>query len=229
MKKFFILKGFCDLHSEVFLILKCFSIEEYHNTPVKGVIILKHCPVCNSDDLDRSSAIPLRVIAAIILTFIIPMGVFIAWIPFLLPYAYLCRRCGNETKEEKLMHSDWRERTTWIEKEEKQSELLSPLEKQWFDDGNGPLKKVIYFHHLWIAYSCHKKVPKANVIHGYDQEEGKLILGGEVRFPNVKFPAGVSIFLTEKELEAVKMDSEDQLRKFTDREGILHKIATETL
>ena len=190
---------------------------------------MKHCPVCKSDDLDRSSAIPLRVIAALILAFLVPMGVFIAWIPFIIPHAFLCRRCGNETGEKDLLRSDWRERDSWEADEVSRTENLSSLENQWIDDGDGPLKKVVCFHGLWIAYFFHQREGKASLIHEYDPKEGKLILGGEVRFPNVKFPAGVSIFLTEKELEAVKMDSEDQLRKFTDREGILHKIATETL
>ena len=190
---------------------------------------MKHCPICKSDDLYKSSSMPMRVVGALVLAILIPYGILLAWIPFIIPHAYICRRCGNETKEEALNSSDWREREIWIKKEEKRSVLLEPLKNQWIDDGVGPLLKVVYFNGIWIAYGYQQKEGKANVIEGYDEKEEKLRLGGEVQFPNVKSPSGVNVFLTDKELENLTMESQDDLKNYIQQEGMLHRIAAKRL
>jgi len=190
---------------------------------------LKHCPVCTSDDIYKSSSMPMRLVVALVLAVLIPYGIVVAWVPFVFAQAFICRRCGNETKAQDLKASDWRERKRWIEEDEKKFRVLRSFQNHWIDDGEGPLKKVIYFKENWIAYAYDEQESKGNIIEGYDEKEKKLQLGGEVNFPNVFSREGMKAFLTEKELKNLTMNAEEELKNFMEQEGRLHRIATEKI
>jgi len=76
---------------------------------LKGVIKMMHCPACKSDSIEKNSSIGLRVIACIILLFI-PYGIFLCWIPFIIPYTFTCKVCGYSANENELISIDWREK-----------------------------------------------------------------------------------------------------------------------
>lgn len=67
---------------------------------------MKICPECKSDMLESNKSTALRVIAAVILLFI-PFGLFFVWVPFVFPYSYTCKNCGQKVETPEEM--DWRE------------------------------------------------------------------------------------------------------------------------
>lgn len=67
---------------------------------------MKLCIHCESDLVVKKNFLAWKIPIAIILAFI-PYGIFICWLPFLLPSKYACNNCGRELSQVKEV--DWRE------------------------------------------------------------------------------------------------------------------------
>lgn len=67
---------------------------------------MKICHYCQSDMLEKRMFLFLKIPLAIILLFV-PYGIYICWLPFLIPSNYACKKCGKEMQKPKEI--DWRE------------------------------------------------------------------------------------------------------------------------
>lgn len=61
---------------------------------------------CESDRVEKQNFFALKIPIAIILTFI-PYGIFMCWLPFIIPGNYACKRCGREFRKAKEIN--WQE------------------------------------------------------------------------------------------------------------------------
>lgn len=83
---------------------------------------MKLCNNCKSDMLERTSSIGARIFVCIMILLFIPFGIFLFWIPFVIPHRYECKKCGTESKENDLLEVDWREKEKILEEEKKLEE-----------------------------------------------------------------------------------------------------------
>lgn len=67
---------------------------------------MRLCLHCESDLVEKENFLGFKIPIAICLTFI-PYGVYISWLPFLIPGNYSCKNCGREFR--KVKEIDWRE------------------------------------------------------------------------------------------------------------------------
>ncbi len=67
---------------------------------------MKICSNCKSDVIEVNQRIALKVILILLLIFLVPYGLFLVWVPFLIPSIYTCKLCGSEKEPVDI---DWRE------------------------------------------------------------------------------------------------------------------------
>lgn len=122
------------------------------------------CPDCKSDTVERTSSTTLRVIGCLVLIFIIPFGLFFAWIPFVLPHTFRCHNCKRQGNESDLMHVDWRERDELLAEDRQLGQKLDPLKEYWFEQ-MASLYKITDVNHMYILVKVSEASTTAFQIH----------------------------------------------------------------
>lgn len=108
----------------------------------KERVTLEICPICNSDNVAKAYSITLRLVCFIILLFIIPYGIFICWIPLVLPYRHICQICGTELKPEQILKMDWREKRELVKEYDALEMKLAPFFGKWIKDTAENIYKI---------------------------------------------------------------------------------------
>ncbi|OEH93855.1 hypothetical protein [Bacillus solimangrovi] len=67
---------------------------------------MKLCTHCDSDMVEKNNFLGFKIPIAIVLI-LIPYGIFVCWLPFIIPGNYICKNCGREFR--KVKEIDWRE------------------------------------------------------------------------------------------------------------------------
>lgn len=116
---------------------------------------MKLCPKCKSDSLEMTSSPGLRVLACIVLLFI-PFGIFLCWLPFVLPHSYRCRICGAKLEAGALLELDWRERDVLMEKHRLLEAKLAPLAGAWLKDQDGTAHKIVQARGQFLLLQLNK-------------------------------------------------------------------------
>lgn len=122
---------------------------------------MKICPKCHSDLLEKHSFILIKVVACVGIAYFIPMGIFVCWLPFLIPYKYECRNCHQRIAKQDIKQIDWREREQLLtleadddrpaniqelSKKQRMNNLEDRMQSQiskWFTDKNNDLYKTV--------------------------------------------------------------------------------------
>lgn len=61
---------------------------------------MKLCIHCESDLVEKKNFFALKIPIAIILI-LVPYGIFICWLPFVIPGNFACKKCGREFRKPK--------------------------------------------------------------------------------------------------------------------------------
>ncbi|WP_138414590.1 LITAF-like zinc ribbon domain-containing protein [Aquibacillus sediminis] len=99
------------------------------------------CPICKSDDVEKTYSIGLRVLVCVILLFV-PFGIFFCWIPFVFPYRHVCHVCGTDLSSDQLLRMDWREKEELLKEHQHLEEMVSPFLGKWVKDQEEGIFKV---------------------------------------------------------------------------------------
>ncbi|WP_018924446.1 hypothetical protein [Salsuginibacillus kocurii] len=108
------------------------------------------CPECMSDNIDQRSSIALRVVCALILIVFVPLGIFIAWVPFVLPIIYQCNKCGVSKRKEEMETMDWRDKETFTDEYQMLEQRLLPYFNTWIEDQDNQVAKLIKAESLFL-------------------------------------------------------------------------------
>lgn len=217
--------------SDMFLILKHKNILGYKYFRRD---IVKLCPECDSDNIERSSSTGFRIFISLILIFIIPFGFLFCWVPFVLAHRYRCKHCFSEGKEASLVEIDWRDREKFLTKNAVLERTISPFVNKWFEENQG-LYKVIQQKGLYLLVEIKIDDIKTYKITGV--ENNKLT----VEDISVSLPAFVhrdSLWketdlsrglLTTKELKLINESDLQQLKMNFYKEQKLHEEPVEII
>ncbi|MDQ0254008.1 hypothetical protein J2S74_001381 [Evansella vedderi] len=180
------------------------------------------CPECKSDTVQRTSSTPLRVILCLILIFIIPFGLFFAWIPFVFPHTFECKNCGKQGNESELKQVDWREREMLLVNEKAFGNRLQPIMEYWFEQ-MGYLYKITMENHMFVLVKVSEQEVVAYHIHDLKDSNflvqslsGKLAVFTDTEFDWEPTSFGEKLF-TSDEIQFI------QNRDYSGLKDHLHK------
>ncbi|WP_078552067.1 hypothetical protein [Bacillus alkalicellulosilyticus] len=140
----------------------------------------------------------------LILIFLIPYGVFVCWVPFILPHKFSCSNCFNNGKEAELVSIDWRDREKLIEQEKAFEEDVLPLMEKWFEREGKLFKLSRREQKNWLIE----------------------VSNDNTRIFRIKYYRDNTLYLIETELEIVEFDLQENESKPT-MEGKLSLTDTE--
>jgi len=134
---------------------------------------MRLCPVCTSDELERTSSTGLRVIVCIVLI-LIPLGIFICWIPFVFPHKFQCKVCGFDGAQDTFREMDWREFEAYKQKYAALLEQFRPTLGKWFQDQEERLYKAVEFRGHLMLIRFGQEDMDSYILLGYTPEENRI-------------------------------------------------------